>query len=113
MHAATLGIFIDVANHENEAGDHHRDAGDNPEHCQGSQHWLILEVRSKDIVRVVSKLVGKNYLSDSLGQDVQHEDGAGQPARHEFELIPEAQIFLFAAKTDQPDFFVEGIFKSL
>jgi hypothetical protein len=62
---------------------------------------------------MVRQLVMKDHLSDDLCDQKQHYYHPDQPARDELELLPKAQIFFFAAKTDEPHLFAEGTLDAL
>jgi hypothetical protein len=55
----------------------------------------------------------KNQLSDDLCDEKQHHYRPDEPAGHELEFLPEAQLFPFAAKTDEAHLFAEGTLYAL
>src|ERR1700719_3298063 len=62
---------------------------------------------------MVRELDMKDDLSDDLRNEEEQHHRPDKPARHQFEFLPETEILLLPAKTNQPHSFVQRTFYAL
>ncbi len=109
MHAATLGVAIDVAQDEEHAGKDNCAASDRGEKQNAGNLRLATEAIIGKYGVLRPHVVQIDADADDESKQPQRDAGENQPARNDAQFFSELGPFALAAKADQSESFVDCV----
>jgi len=105
VHAAALGVAIDVSDKEDEAGEEDGHRGDNSGKSERGEVGVVVQLRRENLA--AARIVHVDHIADGLSREKKQEDQNDEPARDDLELAPETESLFAAAETVQAHSFIQ------